>query len=152
MNTPTTTPTATTNPQNAPPPAHHIGRRSLLLCLLLSIITLGLYGLWWIHALARDLNTMCAPDGKRTSGLIVLVLLSIITLGIYSIFWWYGVGERLYQNAGRFNLKFSESGTTIVLWQVLGSLILIGPLVALFIVIKNTNALADAYNKTQPAP
>ena len=55
--------------------------------LLLSIVTLGFYGLYLIYAFARETNLACREDGKHTQGLLVCMLLSFITLGIYSIVW-----------------------------------------------------------------
>ncbi|GHU95935.1 hypothetical protein FACS189479_09630 [Spirochaetia bacterium] len=112
-----------------------------------SVITFGIYGLYWIHKLAKDVNTLCADDGKKTSGLVKFLLLSAITLGIYGCVWWYMLGDRLHDNAPRYNLQVKESGGTILLWMIAGSLIAVGPFIAMHIVIKNTNALADEYNK-----
>ena len=55
--------------------------------LLLSIITLGIYGFYLIYAFAKETNTACADDGKHTRGLLGFILLSLITLGIYGIVW-----------------------------------------------------------------
>ncbi|MDP2426181.1 MAG: DUF4234 domain-containing protein, partial [bacterium] len=43
--------------------------RSLLLLIILSIITFGIYNLFFIHGLAKDTNIACAEDGKKTAGL-----------------------------------------------------------------------------------
>jgi ABC-type uncharacterized transport system fused permease/ATPase subunit len=61
--------------------------RGFWLTLLLSIITLGIYSLYLIHAFAKETNIACAEDGRRTNGLVVYFLLSIITFGIYGIVW-----------------------------------------------------------------
>jgi hypothetical protein len=61
--------------------------RGFWLALILSIITFGIYGLYLIHAFAKETNVACAGDGKRTQGLLVYFLLSIITFGIYGIVW-----------------------------------------------------------------
>jgi hypothetical protein len=53
----------------------------------LSIITLGIYPLYLIHAFAKETNLVCKADGKHTSGLLVYFLLSLITCGIYAIVW-----------------------------------------------------------------
>lgn len=125
--------------------------RSLGKYIFFSIITCGIYSLWFIYKLAQDINSLCAGDGKNTSGLLVYILLSIITFGIYSYFWYYNIGNRLAENAGKYNLAFQENGTTILLWYIFGSFLCgIGPFVAMHILIKNTNALAFAYN-TQKA-
>lgn len=55
--------------------------------LLFTIITLGIYQLYLIHAFAKETNIACREDGRRTRGLIGYILLSIITLGIYSVIW-----------------------------------------------------------------
>ena len=62
--------------------------RGFWLTMVLSIITLGIYGLYLIYAFARETNIACREDGKRTQGLVVFLLLSAITCGIYSIFWY----------------------------------------------------------------
>jgi hypothetical protein len=61
--------------------------RGFWLTLLLSIVTLGIYGLYLIHVFAQETNLACREDGKRTQGLVVVILLSIITFGIYGIVW-----------------------------------------------------------------
>jgi hypothetical protein len=124
-----------------------IEKRGLVILILLSIITFGIYGLYWIYKLAKDINTMCSGDGKKTSGLIKLILLSLITFGIYYCVWVYMLGDRLQDNAPRYNLVFKESGGVVLLWYLLGACIVIGPFIALYIIIKNTNALADGYNR-----
>ncbi|MDE7218466.1 MAG: DUF4234 domain-containing protein, partial [Oscillospiraceae bacterium] len=121
--------------------------RSLIAYILLTFITCGFYSWYFIYALARDVNAACAGDGKSTAGLIKLVLLSMITCGFYGLYWYYALGNRLAANAPRYGLNFQENGTTILLWQLIGALLCgIGPLVAMHIIIKNTNALCGAYN------
>jgi len=115
--------------------------------ILFTILTCGIYGYWFTYKIAADVNTICDGDGKNTGGLLKFILLSIITLGIYSWFWYYNIGNRLAENAPKYNLSFSENGTSVLLWMILGSFLCgIGPFVAMHILIKNTNALAFAYN------
>lgn len=121
--------------------------RSLLVYILLNLITCGIYGWYFLYALARDVNAVCAGDGKTTPGLVKLILLSFITCGIYTFFWYYSLGNRLAANAPRYGLSFQENGTTVLLWMVLGSMLCgIGPFIAMHIIIKNTNDLCGAYN------
>ena len=121
--------------------------RSLVKYILLSIVTFGIYSLYFIYKLSNDMNLICAGDGKNTAGLLKIILLNIITCGIYSWIWYYGIGNRLAENAPRYGLKFIENGTTILMWMLFGAVLCgIGPFVALHIIIKNTNALANEYN------
>ena len=127
-----------------------IKRRGLAGFILLSVITLGIYSLYWIHKLGKDVNTICEGDGKKTGGLLKYLLLGIITFGIYDLVWLYMLGYRLQDNAPRYGLSFKESGGAVLLWYILGAFIIVGPFIALYIIIKNTNALADEYNKKNP--
>lgn len=130
-------PTATRIPTN----------RSLIVYILLSIITCGIYSYYFIYSIARDVNTMCREDGEKTGGLLAFILLSFVTCGFYGLYWEYKLGNRLAANAPRYGLTFQENGTSVLLWYLVGSLLCgIGPWVAMHILIKNTNALAAAYN------
>jgi hypothetical protein len=124
-----------------------IKKRGLLSYILLSIVTGGIYGFWRIHVLARDMNLMCEGDGKKTRGFLAFLFFGLITLGIYNLVWLYMVGDRLHDSANRYSLTFKEGGGTVLLWFLLGSLIVVGPFIAMHIIFKNTNALADEYNK-----
>ena len=123
-------------------------QRSLLKYVLLTIVTCGIYGLYFTYELARDINIMCAEDGKTTPGLLKLVLLSLVTCGIYSFVWYYALGNRIQANANeQYGLNVSENGTTVLLWMIIGTCICgIASLVATNIIIKNTNAIANEYN------
>jgi magnesium-transporting ATPase (P-type) len=55
--------------------------------LLLSIITLGFYRLYLLHAFAKETAIASEEEEKRMIGLALFILLSIVTLGIYSIVW-----------------------------------------------------------------
>ena len=59
---------------------------SLLMYILLSIVTCGIYGLYFTYKMAQDTNQICAGDGDKTAGLGAYILLSLVTCGIYS-FW-----------------------------------------------------------------
>lgn len=122
--------------------------RSILMYIVLTIVTCGLYGFWFIYTMAQDVNTACAGDGESTSGLVAYIVLSYITCGIYSYYWQYQLGNRLADNAYRYNMRFSENGTTVLLWAIFGSFLCgLGPLIAMNILIKNTNAICSAYNQ-----
>lgn len=121
--------------------------RSLIMYILLSLITCGIYSYIFIYQLAKDVNTACDGDGQETAGLIKFLLLSMITCGIYSWIWYYKLGDRLANNAQRYGMMFQENGTTVLLWMIFGAFVCgIGPFIAWNIIIKNTNAICQAYN------
>lgn len=67
-------------------------RREIALSIVLTIITCGIYGLYWIAKVQDDSLEISKEEG--TSGGMV-VLLSIITCGIYFLFWMYNLGKRI---------------------------------------------------------
>lgn len=123
--------------------------RGLLMYIVLTIITCGIYSYYFLYAMARDVNIACEGDGKNTGGLLAFILLSFITCGFYALYWYYSLGNRLAANAPRYGLSFQENGTTVLLWYLVGALLCgIGPYVAMHFLMKNTNAICDAYNRT----
>ena len=121
--------------------------RSLIGWLLLSIVTCGIYSYYFLYCLARDINVMCQDDGDSTPGIAAFILLSFVTCGFYALYWYYKIGNRLQANAPRYGLVFQENGTTILMWQIVGALLCgLGPIFAMNIIIKNTNAMATVYN------
>ena len=121
--------------------------RSLLLYLLLTVVTCGIYHLYMIYSLARDVNAACHGDGQTTPGLLQFFLLSLVTCGFYGFYWYYRIGDRLYQNGPRCGVNIQETGTTILLWMVVGLIFCgIGTLVGLHLLFRNTNAVCAAYN------
>ena len=122
--------------------------RGLLSYILLSIITCGIYSYYFIYKMAYDVNIACDGDGETTGGLVAFIVLSFLTCGIYAWIWYYKLGNRLANNAPRYNLSFQENGTTVIMWCLFGVLLCgIGPYIAMNILIKNTNAICMGYNK-----
>jgi hypothetical protein len=119
----------------------------LLVISHLGMLSLCILGLLWLNTLAKRINAVCEGDGKKTAGTVKFMLLGIITFGIYNLLWLYMLGERLQDNAQRYNLSFKESGAMVLLWFVPGMFIMVGPFISLYIIIKNTNALSVEYDK-----
>ena len=73
-----------------------IQRRSIAMCIILSLVTCGIYGIYWFVVLTDDANTLL-PDNKglnNTSGGVAF-LLSLVTCGIYGLYWAYKQGEKI---------------------------------------------------------
>ena len=54
--------------------------KNVALCIVFTIITCGIYGLYWLVTLNDEMMDVTREEG--TSGLLVLVL-TIVTCGIY---------------------------------------------------------------------
>ena len=123
--------------------------RSLLIYILLTIVTCGIYGLFFLHDLAKDVNEMCKDDGKNTQGLLVYILLSIVTCGIYSIVWWYCVADRIGSAAFRRLGKNDFNGGTYLLWTLLGAFVcMVLAYVGMYKLSECSNMVALQYNQS----
>ena len=140
-------------PYNAPTPHGGVSPlatdRSLATYILLSIVTCGIYGYYFVYQMAQDTNTICEGDGENTPGLVAFILLSFFTCGIYSIYWQYQLAKRLDNNAPRYGVMLMQHANDVVLWLVLGVVTCIFPLsyVAVFYIIRNLNMMSEAYNR-----
>ena len=123
--------------------------RSFGLLLLFSILTCGIYSYYFWYKFAEDMNVMCDGDGEHTTDGALMILLFMFTFGIYPYIWYYQVGDRLHANSRRYGLDFPENGTTVLLWLIVGLFIAIGPLIAIYIIIKNANSVAVMYNRNK---
>ena len=61
-----------------------IQERNIVTCIILSIITCGIYGIYWEICLVNDLNVAADTPNDTSGGMVFL--LSIITCGIYMLY------------------------------------------------------------------
>lgn len=88
--------------------------RSIGICILLSIITCGIYGLFWVYSLTEDVNEL-SKDKSGTSGGMV-ILFSIITCGVYYFYWMYRQGEKI----DKINNENKNSGIIYLVLSIFG--------------------------------
>jgi len=112
--------------------------RGLIKCLLLSLITFGIYDLFLIYKMAQEAN-LADPSSKKVGGLIFYLVFTFLTLGIYSFYWNYRVCEKFANNVRAHGKTPRITGGAWLLWYIFGSLIIIGPLVALYKQIHSWN-------------
>ena len=62
-------------------------KRGVVYVILLSIITCGIYAIYWTYVTALELNSR--DRNEPLTNYFVAILLSIITCGIYGIYWMY---------------------------------------------------------------
>jgi len=68
-------------------------KRSILVCVLLSLVTCGLYDIYWMIVMNNELNE--ATNKQNATSGAVAFLFSLITCGIYSLYWFYKMGENV---------------------------------------------------------
>lgn len=122
--------------------------RSVIKFLFLSIITLGIYEIFYLYRLIKDVNTICEDDDRQSPGIFAYYFFSVITFGLYSIFYWYRVADMLSLSAKRRNVPCDISAGFVCLCFVLNYFSFsIGSLVGIYKVIQATNDLAADYNR-----
>jgi hypothetical protein len=88
-----------------------VSPRNIVLCIVLTFVTCGIYGIYWMIKLNDEINIL-ADEPHATSGGMVF-LFTLITCGIYGLYWYYKMGERVDRIQG-------QNSSTAILYLVLG--------------------------------
>lgn len=70
-----------------------IVKRNIATCIILSIVTCGIYSIYWFVCLVNDLNRASNEEGAASGGVVFLLIL--VTCGIYGWFWYYKAGQQV---------------------------------------------------------
>lgn len=66
--------------------------RNIALYIIITILTCGIFGLYWMYCINEDANRLSGEQGLEGS---LVVVFSILTCGLYTIYWSYKMGERI---------------------------------------------------------
>lgn len=89
-----------------------IKNRNIALAIEFTILTCGIYGIYWFITLTNNLNQLTPEDAYQTSGGMAF-LFTLITCGIYGIYWNYKMGAKVDV------VKGVEGGNSAILFLVL---------------------------------
>ena len=89
-----------------------VERKNIALCIVFSIITCGIYGLYWLYKLNDEINQLSGEPNATGGGMVILF--TLITCGIYGWYWLFKMGERCDRING------TTGGSANVLYLVLG--------------------------------
>lgn len=68
-------------------------KRNIVLAVILSFITCGIYVIYWFICLTNDSNEMSETDKTASGGMAWLF--SILTCGLYGWYWAYKLGKKV---------------------------------------------------------
>lgn len=85
--------------------------RSVGMCIVLSLITCGIYAIYWMYCIHNDVQEVSGTPLGVSGGMVVV--LDIITCGIYGVYWNYKMGQLLD------NAKGVPNGNSAILYLVL---------------------------------
>ena len=91
-----------------------IKERNIVTCILLSIVTCGIYGLYWFITLTDDASR--ANDDPSFT-VVKAFLLTLVTCGIYNIYWNYKIGKEMFEANQKRGIQTSDNS---ILYLVLG--------------------------------
>ena len=97
---------------------NRIPQRNIALCIIFSLITCGIYGLYWLYTMTEDTNRLSGNPNATSGGMVILF--SLITCGIYLWYWMYKRGEILDQVKTARGLQSSNSGVLYLILSILG--------------------------------
>lgn len=114
----------------------------------LGILTLGIYPTVIWSRIVTELNLAASRyDGKRTMPYFAMCTLAPITLGIYLLVWMHKFCGRIGDELQRRGIDYKFGAKTFWLWNVLGSLILVGPFIFVHKLMKSMNQINEDFNK-----
>lgn len=90
---------------------------NIVVCILLSIFTCGIYGIFWFIVLNDDVRTV-SNDDRFQGG--KAFLLSLITCGIYTFYWSYIVGKAMMQAKAKNNLPPEDNSILYLILSIFG--------------------------------
>ena len=93
-------------------------KRNVALCVILSIVTLGFYGLYWLAQINNCANELADPPKKTGGG--VAVLLTIVTFGLYGIYWAYKMGGLLDDALAKRSMPTQNRSVMYLILAVIG--------------------------------
>ncbi len=74
-------------------PGPGFAKRDLVMAIVLSLVTCGIYGIYWFICLVNDLNAASGETSDQNG--VTVWLLTLVTCGIYGIFWMYKAGNKM---------------------------------------------------------
>ena len=136
------------NTMNTTPAVQLKTNRGMLKTILLSMITFGIYPLVVYSSISNEINIVASRyDGRKTMHYCLLFfIVAPITFGIAGIVWYHNISDRIGIELKRRGVNYSFGASDFWLWNVLGSLIFVGPFVYMHKFFKAVNLMNADYN------
>lgn len=96
-----------------------IKERNIAVCIILSLITCGIYGIYWFVVLTDDAVRANNNKEYQTTGGVAF-LLSLVTCGIYGIYWNYKMGKALYSAKLDANKPANDNSVLYLILSIFG--------------------------------
>ena len=94
-----------------------IANRDIVMAVILSIITCGIYGIYWFIVMTDDANVI--SDEQNASGGLAF-LYTLLTCGIYGIYWNYKMGQKLFATGQKYNKQINDNSILYLILSIFG--------------------------------
>ena len=98
-----------------------VQNRNIAMCIILSIVTCGIYGIYWFVCLTDDTNTV-SGEVNGTSGILAFIL-TLVTGGIYGFYWAYKCGDKIDTAKQQRGIPASNGGVLYLILWIFGGVI-----------------------------
>ena len=98
-----------------------VQNRNIAMCIILSIVTCGIFALYWFICLTDDTNTI-SGEINGTPGILAFIL-TIVTCGIYGFYWAYKCGDKIDNAKLQRGIPASNGGVLYLLLWIFGGVI-----------------------------
>ena len=124
-------------------------KRGLLKMIIFSPLTFSIYPLVVYSRISTEINTVASRhDGKHTMHYcLIFFLLTGLTFGIAPIVWFHRISGRIGCELKRRGINYTFGSADFWLWNVLGSIIFVGPFVFIHKFLKAMNLINADYNQ-----
>lgn len=92
-----------------------INKRSIGICILLSLITCGIYGIYWMYLLVKNTRSIQKNTDKCTGEMLCLIFVPF-----YSLYWWYTRGEKVRQGFAEHDYNATGGGVVYLVLAIFG--------------------------------
>lgn len=97
-------------------------KRGIVLAVILTICTFGLYSLYWEYKLTNEIHMALGRRNTASGGWVLLY--TIVTCGIYGFYWAYKMGEAIEEISEKSDIRGGKNMALICLvLSVLGLMI-----------------------------
>lgn len=127
--------------------------RSMWKLMLLSTVTLSIYGIIFFIPFSFDLDKVAPkPDRSKTMNFLVAYIASLFTFSIVMAFWHYHIAQRIEEALIERDIRYEFGTNDFWWWYCFGSLMLgVGTFVYFHKLCKAMNLLCADYNEKNAA-
>lgn len=95
----------------------NLEKRSIGWAIFFSIITIGLYGLYWQMRITDEAHTLCGRRTCASGGMAVVY--TVCSFGIYFFYWVYKIGEEMNLAKGKRGMQYDDNSPMFFLVMTL---------------------------------